>query len=68
MHCSQIPSLSRIRHYLGAQKGTHQAERIVSSIRPYSEGKTVRSWLKGQSFAKQREFGLKVLREHGLIE
>nr|WP_254624162.1 hypothetical protein [Myxococcus sp. CA033] len=44
-----------------------QISALYSSIRAYSQGKTVRAWLSSQSLASQRAFGLKVLRDHGVI-
>jgi hypothetical protein len=44
-----------------------QISALYSSIRTYSQGKTVRAWLSSQPFASQREFGLKVLRDYGVI-
>jgi hypothetical protein len=39
-----------------------------SSIRPFTNGQTVRDWLTGQSFGDQYEFGMDVLHrlEHGV--
>lgn len=37
-----------------------------SRIRSFSEGKTVREWLRTKSYVFQREFGLKTLRELGV--
>jgi len=40
---------------------------FYSSKTAFSEGMTVRDWLAGQSFEKQFEFGMKVLRDFGVI-
>ncbi len=40
---------------------------LYNSKQAYSEGLRVREWLAKQPFDKQREFGLKVLREYGVI-
>ncbi|GHG91294.1 hypothetical protein GCM10012319_52030 [Comamonas sp. KCTC 72670] len=40
---------------------------LYSSIRPYSQGKTVRAWLSSQPFERQRAFGLKILRDYGVV-
>lgn len=39
-----------------------------SSKQLFTEGKTVRQWLSGQSLEAQREFGLQVLRDFGVIK
>ncbi|MFP2960780.1 hypothetical protein ACLEPN_23930 [Myxococcus sp. 1LA] len=44
-----------------------QISALYSSIRPYSQGKTVRAWLSSQPFERQRAFGLKILRDYGVI-
>jgi hypothetical protein len=36
-----------------------------SSIRPFTEGKTVRQWLSTKSFQEQYEFGVKTLKDLG---
>ncbi|RKG93277.1 hypothetical protein D7V88_03305 [Corallococcus terminator] len=36
-----------------------------SSIQPFTRGRTVRDWLRPQSFVEQREFGLKMMRDLG---
>ena len=43
-----------------------QLSGFYSSIRSFSQGKTVRAWLSTQSFEAQRAFGLKVLRDFGV--
>jgi len=40
---------------------------FYSSIRPFTEGMTVRNWLAGQNFETQYDFGLQVLRDFGVI-
>jgi hypothetical protein len=37
-----------------------------SSIQPFTNGLRVRDWLAGQSFQKQYEFGVKILRQFGV--
>ena len=37
-----------------------------SSIQFYTEGLRVRDWLAGQSFQKQYEYGVKILRQFGV--
>lgn len=39
-----------------------------SSKTRFSEGKTVRGWASGQSYEKQHEFGMKVLRDFEVID
>ena len=41
---------------------------FYSSKQAFAGGKTVREWLGSQSFDAQREFGLKVLRDFGVIK
>ncbi|MBN9682541.1 hypothetical protein JYJ93_08895 [Corallococcus sp. NCSPR001] len=43
-----------------------QISGFYSSIRSFSQGRTVRGWLSSQSFEAQRAFGLKVLRDFGV--
>ncbi|GMT98464.1 hypothetical protein KH5H1_25830 [Corallococcus caeni] len=43
-----------------------QISGFYSSIRSFSQGKTVRAWLSTQSFEAQRAFGLKALRDFGV--
>jgi hypothetical protein len=44
-----------------------QISGLYSSKRAYSQGMTVRQWLSTQSFEAQRAFGLKTLRDFGVI-
>jgi hypothetical protein len=44
-----------------------QISAFYSSKAPFTGGQTVRQWLSGQSFQAQREFGLKTLREYGVV-
>jgi hypothetical protein len=44
-----------------------QISGFYSSKRPFSQGMTVRQWLSTQSFEAQRAFGLKTLRDFGVI-
>jgi hypothetical protein len=39
---------------------------FYSSKKAFSEGKTVRQWLKSKSFEEQYKFGQQVLRDHGV--
>jgi hypothetical protein len=39
-----------------------------SSKQAFTEGKTVRDWLAGQSYEKQFEFGMQKLRDFGVIK
>ena len=49
-------------------KIVHQEiSKYYSRIQPFSEGKTVRKWLDGQSFKQQLEFGKKVLSDLGIV-
>ncbi len=41
---------------------------FYSSKQRFTNGLRVREWLKGQSFQKQYEFGIKVLRDFGVIK
>jgi hypothetical protein len=41
---------------------------FYSSKQPFTNGSTVREWLSNQSLESQREFGLKVLRDFGVIK
>lgn len=38
-----------------------------SSIQPFSDGKTVREWLRGKSFDEQLAFGTNVLKKYGKL-
>jgi len=40
---------------------------FYSSIQDFSQPQTVRQWLRPQSFEAQRDFGLRILRQYGLI-
>ena len=39
-----------------------------NSIQEFTDGKTVREWLKGQSYEKQYKFGYDYLKEIGAIK
>lgn len=45
-----------------------QISGYYSSIRPFTDGMTVRDWLGGQSFEKQFEFGLNILKQYGTVK
>ncbi|THF82721.1 hypothetical protein [Cohnella fermenti] len=44
-----------------------QISGYYSSIQPFTNGLTVRNWLAGQSFEKQFDFGLNVLKRFGTV-
>jgi RHS repeat-associated protein len=52
---------------LRVDQATHQKiSAYYSSVRPFTEGMTVRQWLSPQSFDEQRAFGLDVLTQYGI--
>lgn len=47
--------------------GVHQQiSGFYSSIRPFTNGQTVRQWLSGQSYQAQQKFGMEVLEQFGV--
>lgn len=41
---------------------------FYSSKAEFAGGKTVREWLSSQSYEAQKEFGMRVLRDYGVIK
>ena len=62
------PSISS-ENLIAVDEATHwMISGYYSSKQLFSKGKTVREWLSHQSLDEQREFGLQVLREFGVIK
>ncbi|WP_240358338.1 hypothetical protein [Myxococcus vastator] len=59
-------SLHNTENIIALDKNLHtRVSAFYSSIQRFSGGKTVREWLRAQSYEAQREFGLKLLRDFG---
>ncbi|RKH00368.1 hypothetical protein D7V97_30430 [Corallococcus sp. CA053C] len=60
-------AIHNVENVIPVDEAVHrQISGLYSSIRSYSQGKTVRTWLSTQSLEAQRMFGLKVLRDAGV--
>ncbi|RKH44178.1 hypothetical protein [Corallococcus sicarius] len=60
-------AIHNVENVIPVDEAVHrQISGLYSSIRSYSQGKTVRTWLSTQSLEAQRAFGLKVLRDVGV--
>ena len=54
---------------IAIDKATHaKISGYYSSKQAFTEGKTVRDWLAGQSYETQYEFGTQILRDYGVIK
>ncbi len=62
-------ALHNTENVIALDEGIHrQISAYYSSKDPrFTGGQTVRQWLSGQSFQAQREFGLKILQDHGVV-
>jgi hypothetical protein len=62
-------ALHNTENVIAIDEGIHQRiSAYYSSKDPrFTDGQTVRQWLSGQPFQVQREFGLKVLQQYGVV-
>ncbi len=62
-------ALHNTENVIPLDEGVHrQISAYYSSKDPrFTGGQTVRQWLSGQSFQAQREFGLKILQDYGVV-
>lgn len=61
-------AMHNTENVIAIDAGVHQQiSALYSSKAPFTGGQTIRQWLSGQSFQAQREFGLKTLREYGVV-
>jgi len=61
-----LNNLVRLPH--GAGTIHSKISGYYSSIRPFSEGKTVRQWLSSKGYEEQYDFGIKMLKKFGWTE
>ena len=58
-----VQAIQNTNNIISIDKNTHRAiSGYYSSIQPFTQGKTVRNWLVGQSFDMQYQFGVDVIK------
>jgi hypothetical protein len=61
--------IQNTNNLIAVDKATHaKISGYYSSKQAFTEGKTVRDWLAGQSYEKQFEFGMQKLKDFGVIK